>query len=198
MFEAICSRAPGQIRITADEAYSKVYRLEDWGSVQVRDGWICPECRQPVFLKRLHERMSKNHSFVVQAHFCHHTAAAALQCDLFKSGGSRNYSRQAADHRARMQSLTRFLGNVRREPNHLEELLFAEEEIILEVASTLGASGRDGVYPMQAHIMYRMEASLPSSAQLLKAYSSIDSFQAGILALGRLWETRPIYARMPV
>ncbi|MBW4531839.1 MAG: hypothetical protein KME02_14235 [Aphanothece saxicola GSE-SYN-MK-01-06B] len=183
MFEAICSQTPEQRRITADEAYSKVFRLEDWGSVQVRDGWSCPECSQPVFLKGPHERIKKSHSYVVQAHFCHHSAAAAEKCELYKSGGSRIDSQVNTAYSSRMQSLTRFVSNVLERPGHLEDQLFAEEEVLLETASALGASP-DHNFEGTGQLYFQVRSTCLSAARLLKTYAALDNFQIGILALG--------------
>ena len=137
MFTAICSRLRGQEVITADEAYRKVWQLDDWGAIQSLDGWICPECRQPVFLKGPHERIGKAFSFVVQAHFCHHSAAAAANCALFRAGGAKGQNQADVIYADRRQSLRRFFAEAPETADFLAALLGGEEESLRETLENL-------------------------------------------------------------
>lgn len=82
-----------------------------------------------------------------------------------------------------MQSLTRFVGNVLEHPGHLEDQLFAEEEVLLETASALGASP-DHYFEGTGQLYFQVRSTCLSAARLLKTYAALDNFQIGILALG--------------
>ena len=183
MFKAICSRRPDKRVITADEAFSQVSRLDDWGSVQVRDGWRCVECGQPVFLKGPHERVKKDHSYHVQAHFCHHSAVAAEQCELYKSGESRGSLLGAVALNERLQSLRRFLDTPVFSGGYLEELLLCEEEVLLEPSTELGMGcGYSGELLGKINLLCRPTCF--SAADQINAYSQLDNFQSGVFSLG--------------
>jgi hypothetical protein len=183
MFKAICSRRPDKKVITADEAFSQVSRLDDWGCVFVRDGWRCLECGQPVFLKGPHERLKKDHSYHVQAHFCHHSAVAAEQCELYKSGKSRPSSLSDTVFNERLQSLRRFLDTEVSPGGFLEELLLREEEVLLEPSTELGI-GRGCSAELLGKMNLQRRPTCFSAADLFKAFTQLDNFQSGVFALG--------------
>lgn len=183
MFTAICSRLSGQEVITADDAYRKVWKLDDWGYVQSRDGWICPECRQPVFLKGPHERVGKADSFVVQAHFCHHSAAAAANCALFRSGGVKRQNQAEAIYSDRKQSLRRFFAGAPETADFLAALLGGEEESLREAARDIGISRRE--YDQPAKEIEHSTRHSDLTAELIHArLGRVDSFLAGVFVLG--------------
>ena len=183
MFHAICSRTKGETPITADEAFSKVWRLDDWGSVQIRDGWVCPECRQPVFLKPPHERLSKEYSFVVQAHFCHHSSKAAAQCALYRAGVSRNPNQADAIYSDRKQSLSRFLGATYGAADYIAGLLGGEEEALRGVAKEIGILRLEYSHSALGLEFHRGAAYLTAS-DIHGRLEGFDSFLAGVFALG--------------
>ena len=183
MFVAVCSREKNKETITADEAYSKVFREEDWGFFQARDGWVCPECEQPVFLKGPHERVGKSFSIVVQAHFCHHSAAAAANCELFKAGGARGQSEFEAIYADRKQSLKRFFAGVPETADFVAALLGGEEEAIREAARDIGLVRRQ--YRQHAATINLSMGHADLSAQLIHEHlERVDSFLAGVFVLG--------------
>ena len=183
MFNAICSRDKNQKLITADEAYSKVFRHEDWGFFQARDGWICPECKQPVFLKGPHERIGKGFSFVVQAHFCHHSAAAAANCALFQPGGKAGPAKADAIDADRRQSLKRFFSEAPKTADFIADLLRRDEETLHEAASDIGFRRHDHLQSAKSIDISRGYADL-TARSIHDRLSQVDSFLAGVFALG--------------
>jgi hypothetical protein len=190
MFLAVCSRDKNKKTITADEAYSKVFREDDWGFFQARDGWVCPECEEPVFLKPPHERYAKEYSYVVQAHFCHHSTKAAAQCALYKAashqGGLGESERIHAD---RKQSLKRFLTAYPQQADYISELLGIEEEYLRNAAK--------GVLAKQVTSYRQADGILKSdpigqvrAAQTHYRLQQLDNFLAGVLSLGLGSKTR--------
>ena len=183
MFVAVCSRDKNKETITADEAYSKVFREEDWGFFQVRDGWVCPKCEQPVFLKGPHERVGKTFSFVVQAHFCHHSAAAAANCALFKAGVSRGQSEAEAIYVDRKQSLRRFLAGLPETADFVAALLRGEEEVIREASRDIGLKRSE--YHQHAATISLSRGNVDLTAHLIHEHlERVDSFLAGVFVLG--------------
>lgn len=183
MFVAVCSRDKNKKTITADEAYSKVFKEEDWGFFQARDGWVCPECEQPVFLKGPHERIGKTFSFVVQAHFCHHSAAAAANCALFKAGGTRGQNQAETIYADRKQSLRRFFAGVPETADFVAALLGGEEEVIREAARDIGIKRRE--YRQHAATIDLSRGYADLTAQLIhERLGRVDSFLAGVFVLG--------------
>jgi hypothetical protein len=183
MFNAICSRLPGEKPITADEAYRKVWKSEDWGFAQTRDGWRCPECRQPVFLKGPHERTGKTYSFVVHAHFCHHSAAAAANCAMYRASGGRGQSQLERISNDRKQSLYRFFQGVDDIVDYIAALLRAEEDILRSAARDVGAK-----QPPLIHLASDTQSADEhvgrSAAQIHAHLDRFDGFLAGVTALG--------------
>lgn len=183
MFEAICSRTPDQRIITADQAYSLVFNQSDWGATQSRDGWVCPECHQPVFLKPPHERIAKGYSFVVGAHFCHHSTNAAAKCELYRAGGRPSDNLGDPVTSDRRQSLQRFLSGSNISVDYISELLRLEEEFLRDVARELG------IHRVE-HLRTTKDLwNSPSSESLSVARANahldqVDSFLAGVFALG--------------
>lgn len=183
MFFAVCSRDINNKTITADEAYSKVFGQEDWGFFQARDGWICPECDQPVFLKGPHERVGKTFSFVVQAHFCHHSAAAAASCALFKAGGTRGQNQAEAIYADRKQSLRRFFAGVPETADFVAALLGGEEDAIREAARDIGLKHKEYRQHAASTDLSRGHADLTAEL-ILERLGRVDSFLAGVFVLG--------------
>lgn len=183
MFEAICSRAKEQKTITADQAYSLLFNQSDWGATQSRDGWICPQCHQPVFLKPPHERVTKGYSFVVDAHFCHHSTTAAAQCELYRAGGKRSSNIADSIISDRKQSLQRFLSGNPETIDYVSELLSAEERVLRDVARELGIRKVDQL--RHAHDFWCDSSStVLDVVDVIARLDRVDSFLAGVFALG--------------
>jgi len=183
MFVAICSREKNQKTITADEAYSKVFGHDDWGFFQARDGWICPECKQPVFLKGPHERVGKGFSFVVQAHFCHHSAAAAANCALFKTGGRTGQNQAGETYSDRQQSLKRFFSESPNTASFIANLIAREEDALYEAVSEIGFRRRDYYQPAKGIDLHH-KLRRHGAESIHEFINQVDSFHAGTLALG--------------
>ena len=71
-------------------------------------GWICPYCRQPVFLKGAHLRHRKGRAARVDAHFCHYSTADDLLCILFNPNKSQESSTETLQGVAHHQILSLF------------------------------------------------------------------------------------------
>jgi len=183
MFEAIRSRAKDQQTISADQAYRLVFNQSDWGAIQSRDGWICPQCRQPVFLKPPHERVTKGYSFVVDAHFCHHSTTAAAQCALYHAGGKRSSNLADSITSDRKQSLQRFLSGGSETIDYVSELLSAEERVLRDVARELGI--RKVEHFRHTHDFWcESSSTVLDVAAVIARLDRVDSFLAGVFALG--------------
>lgn len=184
MFLAVCSRDKNKKTITADEAYSKVFREDDWGFFQAKDGWICPECEEPVFLKPPHERHAKEYSYVVHAHFCHHSTTAAAQCALYKAashqGGLGESERIHAD---RKQSLQRFLTAYPQQVDYISELLSTEEEYLRNAAKGVLAKLATG-YRQADKVLKGDPSGQLGAAKTHFRLQQLDNFLAGVVALG--------------
>ncbi len=183
MFQAVCSRTSDQRTITADEAYSKFGMLDDWGYIQTRDGWVCPECRQPVFLKGPHERILKGYSFIVHAHFCHHSAAVAQNCALFRAGGLRALDAAQGILADRRQSLKRFFGSEHEFADFIATLLSGEEEVLRDTAIEIGVAGREYVHQAE-HVGFNCGSPSLKASQIHTHLEELDSFLAGVFSLG--------------
>jgi len=108
MLNALKSKENGCPQISAGEAFGKLNGALDWGSTQRRQGWICPYCRQPVFLKGAHLRHRKGRAARVDAHFCHYSMADDLLCILFKPNKSQESSTETIQGVAHHQILSLF------------------------------------------------------------------------------------------
>lgn len=183
MFNAICSRLPGEITITADEAYRKVWKSDDWGFTQAREGWRCPECRQPVFLKGPHERTGKMYSFVVHAHFCHHSAAAAANCAMYRASGARGKSQSEQINDDRKQSLRRFFQGVDDMADYVALLLRAEEDLVRLAARDAGVKRSHLTY-LATDAQSAEEHVGLGAAQIHVQLNRFDGFLAGVAVLG--------------
>lgn len=189
MFTAICSRKHGR-PITADEAYRMVWKSSDWGYFQAIDGWVCPECKQPVFLKGPHERVTKLYSFAVQAHFCHHSAKAAADCTLYADGGKPGNGQSDQIHQDRGQSLARFFAEYPEMTRFLASLLSTEEELLRGAAGDIGIREPEYMQLTQSND-FDGRVNVDMSAQSIYArLEGVDSFLAGVHVLGASHKNR--------
>lgn len=160
-----------------------VWKSSDWGYFQARDGWVCPECKQPVFLKGPHERVTKLYSFAVQAHFCHHSAKAAADCPLYADGGKPGNGQSDQVHQDRGQSLARFFAEYPDRMHFLASLLSAEEELLRGAAGDIGI--REPAYMLTPSNDFDGRGNVGMGAQSICArLEGFDSFLAGVYVLG--------------
>jgi len=102
MLFALRGKEKGRPRISAHDAYSKLRGVLDWGQTQRQQGWICPLCAQPVFLKGAHVRIRNGLESKVDAHFCHYSSSAEALCLLLSPSSHHGLTSEAAhgiDHR---------------------------------------------------------------------------------------------------
>lgn len=186
MFYALKSKEKGAPRVTASEAYARLRDCADWGSTQRREGWICPYCRQPVFLKSPHERNLQSSTYQVEAHFCHYSTSDTLLCLLFNPSTTASHSIdrviQGIDHK-QMLSLFYSLPNGSDLTSWINEEIRNEAFLIAELLDSIGVGSIED--DEETFIWPKPERILPDAPDtLVKSVLHEDDYAAGLRCFG--------------
>ncbi len=172
-------------RISAEAAFGKLNGIPDWGESQRKQGWICPYCRQPVFLKGSHLRQGKGSASRVEAHFSHYSISESWLCLLFNSGASHKSSGELAqgiDHRQAL-SLFYSLPSTQDGTSWHNDTITSEAFAAVELLDSLGISSfeeddRPFIWPLKWR-------HLPQSPhELIACLESEDIFHIGVRSFG--------------
>jgi hypothetical protein len=185
MLYALKSHEEGLPQISAEDAFSKLKGILDWGESQRTEGWICPYCRNPVFLKGSHVRHRQGSSSRVDAHFSHYSNSDAWLCVLFSPSDLRESSAalaQGVDHRQAL-SLFYSLPSPQDSVSWYNDAIRSEAFSVVELLDSLGISSleeddRPFVWPQRLRC-------LPQAPQELVARIKDEGFfQLGVRSFG--------------